>query len=558
MCAHYGRISIGMASNVVFRLFISLLLSVLPFVGLVTGKANPPGQVTLTVTSDVTNTVRSLPKTSFSPGEVAEIFVDLKPPLLSSTTELPNGLRFTGWSGDATGTENPLRLVMDADKTVHARVEPAAEMQIWSGLGASHTAEYPAIAEDGTVYFVTGGALHSLSPDLKTNWVVQRRVGGNPAIGDSGKVYVASPHGDALCVSPDGEIVWEYSSGNPPPPSPWFWSQRIALTADETFYFASGVSSNVYVIKEGVLLQTLPNLAAGAIREQVPVMGPDETLYFPTETGFAAHKPYGTIHWAAPCPQPVAIDAAGRLYSIDGGNIVALDFDGQELWRTPLEPAPTRVLVGEGGKVFASAGDHLVALDTNGVVLWTNAIPGKFVPLADGGAMILEDKSTSWYSLGKLYYFLSSAFHHILPDGKGGDFSTYAGLGWAVWTPVDPGHPIVTESGDVYARSTPRSPSSGLAALHHYKGSNGVARSSWASPLGYRNTGRAIVPAAASGLALVKKGTGWFLENRGTASEATVESSTNLADWETIGSIDGEIPIEPGTGGPRFYRLRTN
>ncbi len=50
---------------------------------------------------------------SYTPGTSATI------------TAVPNpGYRFTGWTGAASGTENPLTITMDADKTVGAAFEP--------------------------------------------------------------------------------------------------------------------------------------------------------------------------------------------------------------------------------------------------------------------------------------------------------------------------------------------------------------------------------------------------------------------------------------------------
>jgi hypothetical protein len=138
----------------------------------------------------------------------------------------------------------------------------------------------------------------------------------------------------------------------------------LTITGDETLYYSAAGSSNiVYVVKDGVLLRTLP---AG----HVPVAGPDDTLYFPTDTGFAAHRPFGTVKWTAPYPQPSAIDANGRLYTTDGSSIIALDFSGRLLWRAPVSAAPNTIVIGEGGRVFAPSTGGITAIDTNGVVLW--------------------------------------------------------------------------------------------------------------------------------------------------------------------------------------------
>lgn len=376
-------------------------------------------------------------KDLYSAGEIVQAKVDLafSHEQAIGPHDYSLGKRFVGWTNDASGTDNPLSVLMDRSKVIEPRIEPAYPMQQISKV-AGWNGFYSVVAEDGTVYIAAQDAfsgintLSSLTPDLKTNWVLKSPYGGLPvigelAIGDSGNVYCMDRYGDAVCVSPTGEILWKFVSGGPP--RDFLRPFAVAVTSDETLYYTAITKPNalkpdvVYVVKGGALLRTLP-------ADQVPVIGPDDTLYFSNPAGFSAQQPFGNVKWTAPYPLPSAIDANGRLYSIAGTNIIALDFTGAFLWQTGLAATPNAILIGENGRAFVRSDTGLTVLGTNGAVLWTNNTSDVFAPLADGGAVAIQQvfkPFTNEVNPGDYLNPKWVTFQHIASNGRNEDFSSY-------------------------------------------------------------------------------------------------------------------------------------
>lgn len=83
---------------------------------------NPPPPPTRTLTIQVAGAPVIA---SYTTGAVVEI----------AAPEAPAGQRFSFWSGDASGTENPIAVIMDRDKTIIANYEPCPVEQTVCGPG---------------------------------------------------------------------------------------------------------------------------------------------------------------------------------------------------------------------------------------------------------------------------------------------------------------------------------------------------------------------------------------------------------------------------------------
>jgi hypothetical protein len=496
--------------------------------------------VTLTVRTNLSLPVFVSPKKNvYSRGET----VSLSP--------FSGGLfRFVGWSGDASGFDRPLTLVLDSNKTVQANFEQVSWQSV--GVEPSFTGNLhaPVIAGDGTVYVARETTLLSLTPSLQTNWVLTTglRYHSIPTIGESGTIYVAGGNGDVAAVRTNGTIAWTFTSGHPHPfygeiPEQTVRPQPMTLSADETIYVAPLTSTNVYVVKNGSLVRTISPLSEAPDNKRMPVIGPDGALYLASTGGFSAQTPQGVEKWSAPFPKPSAIDANGRLYSISGTNIIALSFNGNHLWTASLSAPVQEVLLGEAGRIFARSEHGLAALQTNGTLLWTNETQGPFVPLADGGVLVVRGIQSSDERCHETY-------QNITADGKNGPYLAMF-VGSSRW-PISAGIPVVSKWGDIY---TGWGGSPFFGGMSHITDNVPLARSSWPLPFGLKNTGRAI-PLPVPRLSIGRKGAGLVLRGSGFEERAMLESSTDLEDWSPVEEFSAGFVKDIQPEGRAFYRLR--
>jgi hypothetical protein len=504
-----------------------------------------PDQVTLRVTMDQLGPVFVSPrKNVYTKGEIVTLSVKF--------TGWGGLVRFNGWSGDASGFENPLTLTMESSKVVNARFGPVLS---WSRLSEANFTQHPnlpAIAKDGTVYLSTLTTLFSGTRDLQTNWVLTTGLLHHsvPAIGDSGTVYVAAANGDAVAVTPEGEILWRFISGDPQPVAnpvtPYNRPHPIVLAADETLYVSPYTSSNVYAVKNGQLLRTISPVPQAPTTQRTPVIGPDGTLYLPAGSRFSAQSPSGQEKWTAPYPRPVAIDSSGRLYSISSSNIVSLDFNGNHLWTTSLDAPARELLIGEAGRIFARSDNGLAAFETNGTLLWTNGTVGHFAPLADGGVLVVNGVAVTQY--------LNRVYQYIDANGKSGPAIGHF-VGWSFRQSLFAGNPVVSESGDIYAEWTANLYLSSVG----YVGSDiPLAHSSWPLPWGRNNTGRAIRPVLRPALSVTRSGTNLLLRPMNLSAAATLQSSPDLKQWSDVEPFTYRSSKTVQPDGQHYYRLRQN
>lgn len=122
---------------------------------------------------------------------------------------------------------------------------------IWKyDLGSSEVRSSPAIAPDGTIYFVVetrtpsgegwdlSDWLYAItsSGDYKWKYSIPRGFGGsiNPSISEDGTVYVIGNDG-LHAINPNGTFKWKYPSSGEPNNSP-------AIDSDGTIYFVAGAT----------------------------------------------------------------------------------------------------------------------------------------------------------------------------------------------------------------------------------------------------------------------------------------------------------------------------
>lgn len=253
----------------------------------------------------------------------------------------------------------------------------------------------PAIAKDGTIYCISGGAkkggttddpdilrgdsFWAINPDGKEKWRFKTgdAMYSGPAIADDGTIYFGCTDGNAYALNPDGTEKWRFNTGEDAKQRGDSFNAVPSIAEDGTVYFG-GYDENLYALspdgkvkwkfKMQEKIEATPSIGAdGTIYAGAYSPGRDKYLY--------ALTPEGKEIWRFETGQGVygapAIDANGILYfgSYDG-YLYSLNPDGSERWRfksgggITMPPA-----IGSDGTVyFGSWDNYLYALDGKGEV----------------------------------------------------------------------------------------------------------------------------------------------------------------------------------------------
>jgi len=178
----------------------------------------------------------------------------------------------------------------------------------------------PAIGEDGTIYYVSGGDgfhLYAVYPNgaLKWKFRLEHSTTGGVSIGPDSTVYVSAV--DLFAVNPDGTLKWKYQAD-------LFGNKSFKLTPiigpDSTVY-AAGQDRCLYALNSDGTLKWRTKTGAGAVMP--PVIGADETIYLATfDYAVFALAADGSIKWTKPLgrkleyryPNSPALGPGGTLY----------------------------------------------------------------------------------------------------------------------------------------------------------------------------------------------------------------------------------------------------
>jgi hypothetical protein len=318
-----------------------------------------------------------------------EAFVPGASVALTATAE--PGYRFTGWSGDLAGTQNPATLVMDADKTVRAVFARQLSLIGLAGSGGSLALDPPGgVYDEGTTVTLTAvpNPRHRF-----TGWGGALSGTDNPAtlLMDASKIVLAGfvqRFAVSVAPGPGGSVALD------PPGGLYDDGSSVTLTAVP-------YASHRFGGWSGVL--------AGAGNPATLVVEADELIA-------ASFVPQASISVAATAGGSVLLDPPGGLY--DRGSLVTL---------TAL-PAPGHRFAGWSGALAGSANPATLVAD------WDATVGASFVPLFQvtvnptaGGSVTLDPP-------GGLY--------------DGGSLVTLTAL-------PEPGHRFVGWSGPLGGRDNP-------------------------------------------------------------------------------------------------------
>ncbi len=188
-----------------------------------------------------------------------------------------------------------------------------------------HVYGAPAIAEDGTIYVGSrDGNLYAVSPDGEVLWLFSTYyIAASPAIGHDGRIYAPTytgPPNVLFCIDTNGQEVWRVPAG--------FSYGGSSI----------GMDGVIYTQTEDDLIATNPdgipkwNVRFGGYGYGIPCIGADGTIYVATTPGgLYAVSPEGKILWTTPSPDegdcPI-VDPEGTVYVAN----YAIRADGTIKW----------------------------------------------------------------------------------------------------------------------------------------------------------------------------------------------------------------------------------
>jgi len=285
-----------------------------------------------------------------------------------------------------------------------------------------HFRSSPTIGKDGTIYVP---AIYGLSPEysehlgfsvdfgtpklyalnpggtVKWEFILGGRMGGilySPAIASDGTIYMISGGakmpgavgGDKFwAINPDGTAKWSFTTGDA-------MYSAAALADDGTIYFGC-TDGNLYALtpegKEKWRFNTGPDaVKRDSIFDSVPSIGPDGTIYIGSrDKNLYALTPGGREKWHFTAEDVIeatpSIARDGTLYvgvidktTLDK-NLYALNPDGVELWRfeTGGGVFATPVIDSNGILYFGSYDKNLYSLNPDGTERWRFPVHGGIV-----------------------------------------------------------------------------------------------------------------------------------------------------------------------------------
>jgi outer membrane protein assembly factor BamB len=200
----------------------------------------------------------------------------------------------------------------------------------------------PTIGEDGTIYFAYGyngwtpgrGGLLAINPDMTLKWEWKNtKASASPTIGRDGTIYCGFIDGNLYAFSPDGNVLWSFSSGNIK------LTSSASIGPDDTIYVGSRNNKVFAIYPNG---SKKWEYSVGGIVDGTLAIGSDGNVYFGSRDGYVYSLfPDGTLNYktltGGAIAMSVALDCNNNAYAgSEDGFLYAIGVDGNIKWKVEI------------------------------------------------------------------------------------------------------------------------------------------------------------------------------------------------------------------------------
>ncbi len=210
----------------------------------------------------------------------------------------------------------------------------------------------PVIDENGIIIFCErdNWYIKALYPNgsLKWKYKTDHVIYSSPAIGNDGTIYCGSHDTYLYALYPNnGTLKWKYKTGD--------WIRTSPCIADDGTIYVVSLDNFLHAVNSDGSFKWKTNVGAGTS----PTIGQDGTVYAGYTTLYALNPNNGSIKWqfdvdgtirgGTPCN---SIDGTIYIGTSEGGELIAIDSDGNERWRKSIGECESAPAIGEDGTVY--------------------------------------------------------------------------------------------------------------------------------------------------------------------------------------------------------------
>ncbi len=224
-----------------------------------------------------------------------------------------------------------------------------------------HPNTFPALASDGTVFFITlNNELAAANSQGVIQWTYNTNGGRAPIISpDGGTVYVVS---DKLyAISADGQLRWTYNTEGGAPP---------AISRDDVIFVAS---QKLYAIRANGALKWHYNIQCNS----GPAIDDDGDIFVSSDESLYSFGSEGALKWNYPCQgASFALGSDKMIYALAGGRLFAISKDGALEWERDVGNVGDLFLDRYNTIYLSNSQGKIDAINTDGTLKWQYYLSG--------------------------------------------------------------------------------------------------------------------------------------------------------------------------------------